>query len=175
MVFLLIYKHTSGIIIPHATSCGGYNDLDPSVSQSISPVFLVSATPLKPLDRISWNFVLMKNIMFTSAYPPEILIPFFSRSYVLFEIRNLAKMKDTTVFLVGATPLKSLNRISKNSVVIKDIMCRCTYPQTILFPSFFSKLRSFWISKFDENERYYWNSWSAQLHWNRSTELHQTL
>ena len=31
-----------------------------------------------------------------------------------------------------------------------------------------------WItSKFDENERYYWNSWSAQLLWNRSTELRE--
>ena len=32
----------------------------PSVSQSVSPVFLVRATPLKPLNRISWNFVVMK-------------------------------------------------------------------------------------------------------------------
>ena len=29
----------------------------PSVSQSVSPVFLVSATPLKSLNRITWNFV----------------------------------------------------------------------------------------------------------------------
>ena len=34
-------------------SCGGYNVFDPSVSQSVSPVFHVSATPLKPLNRIS--------------------------------------------------------------------------------------------------------------------------
>ena len=46
-------------------SCGGYNVIDPSVSQSVSmsvsmsisqsvsPVFLVSATPLKLLNRIS--------------------------------------------------------------------------------------------------------------------------
>ena len=44
------------IIIPHATSCGGYNFFYPSVSQSVSqsvsPVFLVSATPLKQLNRI---------------------------------------------------------------------------------------------------------------------------
>ena len=33
----------------HATSCRRYNVFDPSVS----PVFLVSATPLKPLNRIS--------------------------------------------------------------------------------------------------------------------------
>ena len=49
----------------------------PSVSQSVSPVFLVSATPLKPLNRISWNFVVMKDIMCRCAYPQEILIPFF--------------------------------------------------------------------------------------------------
>ena len=46
------------VIIPYATSCGGYNVFDrPSVSQSVSqyvsPVFLVSTTPLKPLNRIS--------------------------------------------------------------------------------------------------------------------------
>ena len=73
---------------------------------------------------------------------------------------------------VRVTPLKPLNRISWNFVVMKDIMCRCAYPQEILIPLFFSELRPFWTSKFDENERYYWNSWSAQLHWNRSTELH---
>ena len=49
----------------------------PSVSQSVSPVFLVSATPLNPLNRISWNFVDMKDIMCRCAYPQEILIPFF--------------------------------------------------------------------------------------------------
>ena len=54
--------------IPHATSCGGYKVFDPSVRQSVSPVFLVSATPLKPLNRISWNFVVMKNIMCRCAY-----------------------------------------------------------------------------------------------------------
>ena len=56
----------------------------------------VSATPLKLLNRISWNFVVMKDIMCWCAYPQEILIPFFSRSYGLFELRDLAKMKDTS-------------------------------------------------------------------------------
>ena len=64
--------------IPHATSCGGYNAFDPSVSQSfnqsVSPVFLVSATPLKPLYRISWNFVVVKDIPCWCAYPQEMLI-----------------------------------------------------------------------------------------------------
>ena len=140
-----------------------------------SHVFLVSAIPPKPLNRISWNFAVIKDIMCRCTYPKEILIQFFSWSYALFELRNLAKMKDTTVFLVSATPLKSLNRITWNFVVMKDIMCRCAYPQEILIRFFFSDLRPFWTSKFDENERYYWNSWSAQLHWNRSTELCETL
>ena len=30
------------------------------------------------------------------AYPQEILIPFFSLKYSLFELRNLTKMNDTT-------------------------------------------------------------------------------
>ena len=62
---------------------------------------------------------------------------FFSRSYALFELRNLAKMKDTTVFLVSANPLKSLNRISWNFVVMRNIMCTCAYPQNILIQFFF--------------------------------------
>ena len=33
-----------------------------SVSQSVNPVFLVGATPLKPLNRISRNFVEMKDL-----------------------------------------------------------------------------------------------------------------
>ena len=99
---------------------------------------LVNATPLKPLNRISWNFVVMKDIICRCAYPQEILIPFFFRSYALFELRDLAKMKDTTVFLVSVTPLKPLNRISWNFVVMKDIICRCAYPQEILIPFFLS-------------------------------------
>ena len=68
----------------------------PSVSQSISSVFLVSTTPLKPLNRISGKFVGMKDIMCWCAYPQEILIQFFFSELPLFELRNLAKMKDTT-------------------------------------------------------------------------------
>ena len=87
-VFVINYRYLAPwygtkncVFIPHATSCGGYNVFDPSVSQSVSqsvsPVFLVSTTPLKPLNRISWNFVVMKDIMCRCAYPQEILIPLF--------------------------------------------------------------------------------------------------
>ena len=42
------------------------------------------------------KLVVMKYILYRCAYPQEILIPFFSRSNSLFQLRNLAKMKDTT-------------------------------------------------------------------------------
>ena len=45
-----------------------------SVSQSVSPVFLVNATPLKPPNRISWNFVVIKDIMCRYAFLQEMLI-----------------------------------------------------------------------------------------------------
>ena len=95
--YLFYYSFIHLFIIPHAMSCGGYNVFDPSVSQSVSPsvspVFLLSATPLKRLNRISWNFVDMKDIMCRCAYPQEIWFHFFSRSNALFELRNLPKWK----------------------------------------------------------------------------------
>ena len=56
-----------------------------------------------------------------------------------FKLRKLTKMKE----FVSATPLKPLNRISWNFVVMKDIMCRCAYPQGILIQLFFLELRPF--------------------------------
>ena len=60
----------------------------PSVSQSVSPVFLVSATPLKPLNKISWNFVVMKDIMCRYAFLQEMLIwSFWGAIYIPFFVR----------------------------------------------------------------------------------------
>ena len=56
-------------------------------------------------------------------------------------------------FLFSATPLKPLNRISINFVVMKDIMCRCTYPQEILIQFFFSELRPFLTQKFGQKRK----------------------
>ena len=57
----------------------------PSVSQSVTPVFLVSATPLKPLNRILWNFVVMKDIICWCEYPQELdSINFFFSQLRLF-------------------------------------------------------------------------------------------
>ena len=59
-----------------------YNVFHPTVRQSVSPsvlFFLFSATPLKPLNRISINFVVMKDIMCRYANPQDILVQFFFR------------------------------------------------------------------------------------------------
>ena len=47
-------------------------------------------------------------------------------------------------FLSAQLLWNRLNRISWNFVVMKDVMCRCAYPQEILIPFFFSELRPFW-------------------------------
>ena len=107
MLLILIFIH-------HAKSCGGYNVFDPSVSQSVSPVFLVSATPLKPLNRILLNFVVMRDIMCRCPYPQEIFIQFLN-------LEIWPKWKMPLKQFVSATPLKPLNRISWNFVVMKDI------------------------------------------------------
>ena len=56
----------------------------------------VSATPLKPLNRILWNFVVMKDIIYRYAYHRKFWLNFFSRNYACFELWNWTKMKDTT-------------------------------------------------------------------------------
>ena len=133
-------------------------------------VFLVSATPLKSLHRITWNFVVIKDIIDVHIHRK-----FWFHFFLFLNFEFWRKWKILLKQLVSATPLKPLNRISWNFVIMKDIMCRYAYPQDILIPFFSESNAPFWTSKFDENERYYWNSWSAQLHWNHSTELRETL
>ena len=49
---------------------------------------LVSATPLKPLNRIAWKFVIMKDIMCRYAFLQEVLIWSFWRAiYIPFFLR----------------------------------------------------------------------------------------
>ena len=66
---------SKAINIHHATSCVNH-----SVSPSISPsvLFFVGATPFKLLNRILWNFVVMKDKLYKCAYLHKILIHFFS-------------------------------------------------------------------------------------------------
>ena len=88
------------------------------VSQSVSPsVLFFLSSKLLYIETAQQNFVNIvvniKDIMCRFTYPQEIFIQFlFSELRPFFELRNLAKMKDSTVLLVSATPLKPLNRIS---------------------------------------------------------------
>ena len=123
---LLIYKYRhiwyTTTVIPHVTSCGGYNVFEPSVRQSVSLIFLVSATPLKPLKRISWNFIVMKDIMCRCAHPQETLIQFFSLlSTPFLNLDFWPKWKILLKQFVNTTPLKPLNRISWNEGQIVHI------------------------------------------------------
>jgi hypothetical protein len=96
----------------------------PSVTQ------FVSATPLKLLNRISWNLVDSKDTICSCAYYQEILIAWILWSYAPLNLeisRNLLLKQ-----LVSATPLKLLNRISWNVVGSKDTICSCAYYQEML-------------------------------------------
>ena len=86
----------------------------------------VSATLLKPLNIISWNFVVMKDIMCRCANWKEILIQFFFAGVTAnFELRNLGKIKYTTETVCQRN--SSINTIYWNFVVDVDILCRCAY------------------------------------------------
>ena len=141
---------------------------------------------MKPLNRILWNFVVVKNISCRRAYPQEILIQFsfwkfkfnffFSESCPFLNLEIWPKWNILLKQFVSATPLKPLNRISWNLVVVKDIPCRCAYLQEILIQFFFSRsyglfeLRSLgWIKDTAQH------SLLAQLLWNCSTEFRETL
>ena len=84
--------------------------------------FFVSATPLKPLNRMSWNFVVIKNILHRCANLQQFLIQFFSGNYAAFELRKIY------YWTVSLSPLKPLNRVSCNFIVKEDTtyMCICT-------------------------------------------------
>ena len=61
---------------------------------------------------------------------------------------------------VSATPLKPINRISSDFVVMKDVMCRCTYTQEILIQLFDLFTEQF-ISLLNFAQNYF-----VQLRWN---------
>ena len=130
----------TNIFIPHATSCGGYNVFDPSVSQSVSPVFLVSGTPLKSLNRISWNFVVMKDIMCRCISTAHFDSIFFWEQCPFLNFEIWRKWKVLLKQLVSTTPLKPLNRMAWNFVVMKDIMCRYAFLQEMLIWSFWGAI-----------------------------------
>jgi hypothetical protein len=99
------------------------------ISRNILLKQLVSTTPLKLLNRISWNLVGSKDTI-CSAYYQEILI-----SWILWEICPFELEISGNILLkqlVSTTPLKLLNIISWNLVGSKDTICSCAYYQEML-------------------------------------------
>ena len=87
---------------------------------------------LLSLNRISWNFVGLKDIhvLCRCAYPQEILIHFLFLGVTPFLNWEIwSKWKILLKQFVSATPLKPLIRISWNFVVIKDIVFRLLWNQ----------------------------------------------
>ena len=98
------------------TSCWGYHVL---TRPSVSPVlFLVSTTP-KTAQKISWNFVVIKDVMCRCAYLQEILIVFFFLGVMpLLNLEIWPKLNILLKQFVNATPLKVPNRKSWNVVIV---------------------------------------------------------
>ena len=128
-----------------------------NISRNILLKQLVSATPLKLLNRISWNLVVgSKDTICSCAYYQEILISWICGSYAPLNLeisRNLLLKQ-----LVSATPLKLLNRISWNLIGSKDTICSCAYYQDILIISL-TVQESIIMSLFP------WKSFSSPIHW----------
>ena len=79
----------------------------------------VSATPLKPLIRTSWNFVVMKDLMCRCAYPQEILIQFFSGSNAPF--LNLEIWPKLKILL------KTVCQCNSSEIAQQNIVKLCSY------------------------------------------------
>ena len=112
--------------------CGSYAPLNLKISPNILLKQLVSVTPLKLLNRISWNLVGSKDTICSCAYYQEILISWILWELCPFELRNFRKI--LLKQLVSTTPLKLPNRISWNLVGSKDTICSCAYYQEMLIP-----------------------------------------
>jgi hypothetical protein len=71
--------------------CGSYAPLNLSISRNILLKQLVSATPLKLLNRISWNLVGSKDTICSCAYYQEILIAWILWELCPFELKHFPK------------------------------------------------------------------------------------
>ena len=80
-----------------------------------------------------------------------------SRSYALFELKNLTKMKNTTQNSLSAQLLWNRSREFRETVVMKDLMCRYAFLQEI----WFDLLKEQFISLFNFGQNYF-----VQLRWN---------
>ena len=63
--------------------CGSYTPLNLEISRNLLLKQLVSATPLKLLNRISWNLVGSKDTICSCAYYQEILWELFANTSVI--------------------------------------------------------------------------------------------
>jgi hypothetical protein len=106
----------------------------------------LSATPLKLLNRISWNLVDSKDIIGSCAYYPEIWSPKFcgSNAPLNLKISPNILLKQ----LVSATPLQLLNRISWTFEGSKATICSCAYYEEMLIPKTLWELCHFEFKKF---------------------------
>ena len=71
--------------------CRSYAPLKLEISRNILLKQLVSATPLKLLNRISWNLVGSKDTICSCAYYQEILISWILWELYPFELKNFPK------------------------------------------------------------------------------------
>ena len=72
--------------------CGSYAPLNLEISQNLLLKQLVSATPPKLLNRISWNLVGSKDTICSCAYYQKILIAWSLWELCPFEHRNFPKI-----------------------------------------------------------------------------------
>ena len=111
------------------------------------PKQFVSTAPLKPLCRISWNFVVMKDILCGCAYLQEILSKFFFwdlRSFWTMKFgQNLIYYRET---FCQRDSFETAQQKIGNFVFGKDIPWRCGYMYKFWFI-----LLLFWTIKFSQN------------------------
>ena len=113
--------------------CGSYAPLNLKISRNLILKQLVSATPLKLLNRISWNLVGSKDTICTFfcsfAYYQKFWSPKFCGSYAPLNL-NFSEIYFWSS-LSAQLLLKLLNRISWNLVGSKDTICSCAYYEEI--------------------------------------------
>ena len=88
------------------------------------------------------SFVLMKDILCRRAYSHEHFIHFFLGVTARLNIEIWPKLRILLKQIVSPTPLKPLNKIYWNYVVMKDILCTCSYLLDILIWLFLRTYRS---------------------------------
>ena len=100
----------------------------PSVSQSW---FLCQRNSSKTAQQNSAKHCVVKGMMCRCAYYKELLIHFLLGIMPLLNVEIWPKLNILLKQFVSAIPLKPLNRILWNFVVMKDKLCKCAYLQEI--------------------------------------------